>query len=145
MFSCVSAEFSFGGMSSVLSGLPPITLISPELSQICACSFQKCNVPKCHFFTSSVLLFGLCIPVQCFLFSFWIGIILFLPFVIKNAAIFSDYCCIMLGKCSWFYSPRFIIKMKGFCTWDLQDPTSGLAPVKTSINILDNMVERIDY
>lgn len=90
MFSCVSPEFSFSGMSPVLSALSPrpITLISPDLSQICACSFQKCNVPKYHFFTSSVLHFGLCIPVQCILVSFWIDIILFVPFVIKHAGIF---------------------------------------------------------
>lgn len=90
MFLCVFSEFSFGRMSSVLSALSPrpIALRSPELSQICACSFHKCNVPKCHFFTSSVLHFALCIPIQCFLFSFWIDIIPLVPFVIKHAAIF---------------------------------------------------------
>lgn len=72
------------------------SLISPELSPTRARSFHKCNVPKFHYFASSVLQFCLYIPVQCFLFSFQIDTIDSHSVCGKTSSYFSEDCCLIV-------------------------------------------------
>lgn len=106
MFSCMSSEFSLGETSSILCVLSQrlcfTSVVSPELSPTGARSFHKCNVQKSDYFTSSVLHFGLCIPVQCFLRSFQIDAIDSCSVCDKTCRYFAEDCCVVLCKCSWF-------------------------------------------
>lgn len=82
------------------------SLITPELSSTDAHSFHKCNVPKCHDFTSPVLHFCLYIPVQCFLFSCQIETTDSRLVCDKTCSCFSKDCCLIVPTqyCVFNYS-----------------------------------------